>query len=1409
MDAAGAAAAAALLWSSGADVPKSDSEGTEPPSDQDEVRARHPAFAGSLVKLQNFPASWVEEDSRLLLPERLARLLERFGELALAPVVAENEGPLLYAAFVEASAATQALQILQATVFGCIYDIFVFAIRYLWCVYDPSEPLLGVQPLPPSQRRGSKPTLLGRKSEKPAKVSEDGGAGDTGDAKEEVVTQSTSSTSARRRIASAATPKRARAPPGKSRGAAAALLTQASPRGSKEVSPATGSTAPPAPPSHSEDSAPLGQSTQSVDSSSDTQVQSPRPAPKRALCCGDGLIGCFGGFKEMLRSPPERKLGEGAETAQLQLPLGRSFQEQRESERRARLAELNRRFAAAQEAAKGLLLSSDEKLQLYAYQKQAIEGPVFGSPPGPLNVTARSKWDAWAKLNCMEKDVAKQGYCALVDKFAPGWRTSDQSLPRSSLASECCEHCERAGPEQESEATTATSRGKLARTSKTASSLPYGADALMSVPSLKTLALVKKSESICERVKAKSIKQCKGTSQKSCSINVERVVVYTITKDGSAQTLDCRASDHSGIALGSSAKKISLRGRPAHPWERFSAKLEESPLVAKKIFKTFVRRAGPSGSRTNDQHKARASDGSETEPPTEPPSEAEDQGSQVSAKVLLGNFPVSWLALEVRPQLDARITALLTKFGSLDTLPEAVERAGSMIAVAVFQDAGAAQKAVQALDGFDWRSSEAAKSPPAAHECFSAKILDDEAEAALRLTSTSGDPDAPGAAPDQMHQPEDLNEQSAVGSPSPQSMKTTQRPARVKLPQTGRNLRWEKSSSEAEDEQPAWTVHPAEAAVEPAEAFQVGPEMRQLDLSDTHLVVSGLPWDWSALQLQMLFTPFGGVQAMQLGSDDRGGRLALVRLEELAQHAAAAVHFQQPQPGELAQLRCEHVLGPREKELLAQAAEAERLRKEAEEAAARQREAAAAEAEKQRQAVLFASRRVLWEAANADFAAAVLEQAAQPEDLERCKRLQAAAASLRDASLSKQRRRMFVALVEAERKRQAQMAFEMEHEAMRAMDMESKAWQEYLLNAEHHYLEMIRQAEAAETLAMSKADRESRRAEQARIDQERRRRRKERESQAAEGRAMKKADNESRRVEAAIFLEEEQAREEFETEFMERAEDEIREFLVEEARREADERRRMAADEAEFFRRQEEERRRRAEEERKQKLVLEWRRKKEARRALESDDDDEAPAPDDEEEDQEEPKEEKKASPTPQKAIVRNPFGPVNVPVPPKTVAQEDAKAKKAKEEDHKRVREEERRRLKEEASKRRKRETEEAAAELQKFEQELQRRSNFLLRRRQQEEEDLRKEEEAQQRAEKEEQERKQREFEASCMAREEKLRMPFELEERRQESERRKREETERRKQERAERKRKEQAKHLGNDDVEAPPAPDGAAA
>ncbi|CAE7865610.1 ACBP4 [Symbiodinium microadriaticum] len=394
----------------GADAPRSDSEGTEPPSDEEE------GLFGcrSLQVKDEFVGSDGQEDSGLLLQERVS--LGRFGTLALEPVLAKKEGPVLYAAFVEKSSAIKAVSKLDGMDLRSNAEKRAAAGCRRSGVYDPSEHLLGVQPLPHTQRRGSKPTLLGRKSEAP-KVSDEGAA-DAEDAKEEVMTESTSSTT--RRNVAAATPKRA-SRPGKPRGAAAALLAQASPRGPREVSPATGSTALPAPPSHSEDSVPLG-SAQSVDSSSDAQVhRSPQPTQSRALCCGDG---CLGGFRDLLRSSADKKPNAaGAESAPLRLPVGRSFQEQRESERRVRLAELNMRFAAAQEAAKGLLLSSDEKLQLYAYQKQAIEGPVFGNPPSALNATARSKRDAWAKLKCMDKDVAKQGYCALVDKFAPGWRS--------------------------------------------------------------------------------------------------------------------------------------------------------------------------------------------------------------------------------------------------------------------------------------------------------------------------------------------------------------------------------------------------------------------------------------------------------------------------------------------------------------------------------------------------------------------------------------------------------------------------------------------------------------------------------------------------------------------------------------------------------------------------------------------------------------------------------------------------------------------------------------------------------------------------------------------------------------------------------------------------------------------------
>ncbi|CAJ1342603.1 unnamed protein product [Effrenium voratum] len=878
-----------------------------------------------------------------------------------------------------------------------------------------------------------------------------------------------------------------------------------------------------------------------------------------------------------------------------------------------------------------------------------------------------------------------------------------------------------------------------------------------------------------------------------------------------------------GVDLRSNAEKRAAGGRPAQAWERFSVQTEEPTALSSAVLAHWAQRGvvKPDDNPDNlqaedfefefaDSGEFAEGDGSETEPPTEPPSEGEvseatdcfaarlgtlcrgkpkQKRDRSKVTVLLRNFPSSWLSEEALPQLSARITALLNKFGQLRSKPKVLESSIGLVATATFQELQDAEKAIQALDGLDWRSPAEAKDgrPASAHEYFRAEMVQ---EVASRLQELAAAPSmavlgaggfetmVEGAAAAQAFL-------SAEVDPSFQGYKAKRERVKVKLQQTGRNLRWEKANSDAEeDPAPAqWPTTAWTASAPETEAVEVAPEMRELDPADTHLVIRGVPWDWSALQLQMLFTPFGGVQAMQaFASDEKGGRIVRVRLEDLAQHAVAAVHFQQPQGGLM--LRCEHVLGPREKELLALAAERERRRREEEAEEARQRQVAIEEAERQKQAAAFAERRGVWEVANADFAAAVLAKA--EKDLDRSKRLQAAADSLRDPSLSKQRRRMLVALVEAERKRQAPMIPGLEQAAMAAADAEIKAWQHYVIQAERDYLKLIQEAEAAETRAMSKADRDSRRAEQARVDLERKRRRRERELRAIERAAMLRADEQSRAVEEATALAEEQTREEFEAELMERAEDEVREFCDFERRREAEERRRMAADEAEFHRLQEEERRRKVEEERKQKLVMEWRRKQAARRALDSDeepseaDEDDKKSPDRDRSNLDRKKDANHEEQSDMLKAARNPFGPVR-----ERPAEKETSTKPEKE--SKRTREEEKRRLKEEeAAKRRKREKEEAAAELQRFEQELQRRNNFLLRRRQQEEDDLRKEAEAQEQAVRDEEERKKREVEQSRMAWEDKLRMKFEVEERRKEAEARKHEEAERRKQERAERKR-----------------------
>lgn len=296
-------------------------------------------------------------------------------------------------------------------------------------VDDPSEQLLAP---PPHQRRGSKPTLLrsGRLNGKPQKEEGDDKKDDWEDEERiDSIVPSNSSTSsnANRRLANIATPKRPRRPSAQKGNATGLKALTPSRSASKVISPVafalSGSSLPlppssvlPPPPSSSEGSG-------HVETESERSVQNKPEVPKRQqklLCCGN-ICGAI----QLLRT---RK--EGVETAQSstgpvqpQLPIARSIQEDRRTERHHRAAELRKRFQLARETAKGLSLSADEKLQLYAYEKQATEGPVSGVRPAAFNMLARARWDSWAKLKRMDKEVAKQGYCALVDKFAPGWRT--------------------------------------------------------------------------------------------------------------------------------------------------------------------------------------------------------------------------------------------------------------------------------------------------------------------------------------------------------------------------------------------------------------------------------------------------------------------------------------------------------------------------------------------------------------------------------------------------------------------------------------------------------------------------------------------------------------------------------------------------------------------------------------------------------------------------------------------------------------------------------------------------------------------------------------------------------------------------------------------------------------------------
>jgi diazepam-binding inhibitor (GABA receptor modulator, acyl-CoA-binding protein) len=59
--------------------------------------------------------------------------------------------------------------------------------------------------------------------------------------------------------------------------------------------------------------------------------------------------------------------------------------------------------------------SNDQKLQMYALYKQAIEGDVQGDKPGMLDFVGRAKHKAWSELEGMTREDAMRAYIALFE----------------------------------------------------------------------------------------------------------------------------------------------------------------------------------------------------------------------------------------------------------------------------------------------------------------------------------------------------------------------------------------------------------------------------------------------------------------------------------------------------------------------------------------------------------------------------------------------------------------------------------------------------------------------------------------------------------------------------------------------------------------------------------------------------------------------------------------------------------------------------------------------------------------------------------------------------------------------------------------------------------------------------------
>ncbi|CAK0841366.1 unnamed protein product [Prorocentrum cordatum] len=97
-------------------------------------------------------------------------------------------------------------------------------------------------------------------------------------------------------------------------------------------------------------------------------------------------------------------------------------------------------------------------------------------------------------------------------------------------------------------------------------------------------------------------------------------------------------------------------------------------------------------------------------------------------------------------------------------------------------------------------------------------------------------------------------------------------------------------------------------------------------------------------------------------------------------------------------------------------------------------------------------------------------------DVARRTRLEGVAESLRDPTLTPQKRRMLQMLLAAERKRQEPLWRQCERDRLRQADEQSRLWRDWLREQERERRRRERRAEASERDALAAADAESRRA---------------------------------------------------------------------------------------------------------------------------------------------------------------------------------------------------------------------------------------------------------------------------------------------------------------------------------------------